>query len=1039
MSKASTTINFPEVEEEILARWQKREIFKKSLAQSKKKFTFYDGPPFATGLPHYGHFIPSTLKDIVPRYWTMRGFHVERRWGWDCHGLPIEQEIDKKFEFKSTEEIEKFGIAKYNNECRKIVLRFTAEWEKTITRLGRWADFENGYKTMDRNFMESVWWILKQLWDKNLIYRGYRVMPFSTALGTPLSNFEATSNYQDVQDPAITITFPLKNDPKTELLAWTTTPWTLPSNLALAIGDEIDYVTVETKDKKRYVLAEVLLDQHFKKDEITIIDKKLGKDLLGLEYEPLFPYFSHLKKPHFTVLESGHVTMETGTGIVHMAPAFGEDDYNVCHKLGMEIICPVDNHGVFSKEVTHYAGQYVKDADKRIIADLKKRGRLFKQDTLQHAYPFCPRTDTPLIYKAVSAWFVSVEKIKNKLVTNNANQTHWVPEHIKEGRFGKWLDGARDWNISRNRFWGNPLPIFEAFEEPELERDCFCVGSVKELEELTGKKFEDLHREHLDDLIIEKNGKKYRRIPEVLDCWFESGAMPYAQNHYPFENKETFEDNFPAQFISEGMDQTRGWFYTLSILGTILFDKIPFENVIVNGMILADDDKKMSKRHKNYPDPTEIMNRYGADALRLYLIDSPVIRGEELRFNEKGVKDVVRRVLLKWWNAYSFFESYAKIDKYEAPEWKEAPQSKNILDRWIISRLQSLLKKIEREMEVYHLYNVVPELLIFVEELTNTYIRLNRPRFWEEGYSEDKKSAFNTLHFILMNLSKMMAPFTPFLADHIYLLLSKDKAKESVHLEEYPRANEKLIDDDLEHGVDLLEESILLARNIREHNKIKVKIPLKELIVIHRKTAIVKTLGPLEGYFRSELNVRKITYRHDEDSFVSVTVKPNSKVLGPRVGKKMKELSKAIAQLQFEDILNLDSGKKINLCEVEIGSEDVLIYRTPVKGQHPSASSNNIIIALDTSIERDQELEGLAREVVSRIQKLRKDSRLNLDDRIRLQIKANGDIAEAIESNKAYIQDQTLAEELALGDISFKAAQDFEVEKQSVKIGIEKI
>jgi isoleucyl-tRNA synthetase len=1039
VTESSNSINFPKAEEEILKVWDKNKIFEKSLKQSKKKFTFYDGPPFATGLPHYGHLLPSTLKDIVPRYWTMRGYHVERRWGWDCHGLPIEQEIDKKFKFQSTEEIEKFGIAKYNKECRDIVLRFTGEWEKTIKRLGRWVDFENSYRTMDRNFMESVWWVFKQLWEKDLIYRGYKVMPFSTALGTPLSNFEATSNYQDVQDPAITITLPLKNDPETSLLAWTTTPWTLPSNLALAVGEEIEYVKVQTEDGKKFILAESLLEQSFKKDSVTVLEKKLGKELIGLEYEPLFSYFSHLSAPHFSVIHSGHVTTDSGTGIVHMAPAFGEDDYVVCHGLGMEIVCPVDSHGRFTSEVSDYKSLYVKDVDKTIIADLKKNGRLFKQDTLQHAYPFCPRTDTPLIYKAVASWFVRVEKLQNNLVKNNKEQTHWVPNHIQEGRFGKWLDGARDWNISRNRFWGNPLPIFEAFEEQELDRECFCVGSVEELEELAGKKFEDLHRENLDDLIIEKNGKKFRRVPEVLDCWFESGSMPYAQSHYPFENKDEFEKNFPAQFIAEGLDQTRGWFYTLSVLGTILFDKIPFENVIVNGMILAEDGKKMSKRLKNYPDPNDVIHDYGADALRLYLIDSPVIRGEELRFSEKGVKEVVRRVLLKWWNAYSFFDSYAKIDKYEAPKGEAAPESKNILDKWILSRLQSLLQRIEKEMEQYRLYNVVPELLIFVEELTNTYIRLNRNRFWEEGFSEDKKQAFDTLHFVLLSLSKMMAPFTPFLSEHIYLLLTKNSEKESVHLEEYPRTNAKLIHPDLEEGVALLEESILLSRNIREQNKIKVKIPLKELSIIHRKASLLKTIEPLENYLTSELNVRKITYRNDEDSYVSVTVRPNGKVLGPRVGGKMKDLAKAIPQLGYEDILKLDSGEKLTICDIEIGADDVMIFRKPVDGQHPTASSNKIIIALDTSIDRGQELEGLAREVVNRIQKLRKDSKLNLDDRIRVQLKADGDIAEAITSNKDYIQDQTLANELALTDVTFKSAEDFEVEKQNLRIGLERI
>jgi isoleucyl-tRNA synthetase len=1041
MEETPSQISFPKIEEELLTRWERLEIFKKSYDPKRKKFSFYDGPPFATGLPHYGHLLASTLKDIVPRYWTMRGFAVERRWGWDCHGLPIEQEIDKKFQFKSTVEIEKFGIANYNRECREIVMRFVGEWQKTITRLGRWADFENDYKTMDLTFMESVWWIFSELWKKKLIYRGYKVMPFSTALGTPLSNFEAGLNYQDVQDPAITITFPLKSKPQTSFLAWTTTPWTLPSNLALAVGEDITYVEVKRKsDAQAFILAEALLPSYFKKDEIEVLRSMSGKEMAGLEYLPLFDFAPKKSKPYFTVILSSHVTIDSGTGIVHMAPAFGEDDLYACQPHGIVPFCPVDSQGHFTNEVPTYAKTYVKDADKKIIADLKHQHRLFKQETLQHAYPYCYRTDTPLIYRVVSSWFVAVEKIKDRLVENNQKYTHWVPEHLREGRFGKWLEGARDWAISRNRYWGNPLPVFEAFEEPESSREYFCIGSIAELEKLTGKKFGDIHREFLDGLVIERGGKKFRRVPEVLDCWFESGAMPYAQQHYPFENKKEFEESFPAQFIGEGLDQTRGWFYTLSVLGTILFDKPPFQNVIVNGLILAEDGKKMSKRLKNYPDPSDVMTKYGADALRLYLIDSPVIRAEELRFSENGVKEIVRKVILKWWNAYSFFESYAKIDGFEPASFSKVPEPKNILDRWIISKLQSLLASIEKEMEAYHLYNVVPELLLFIEELTNTYIRLNRSRFWEEGFSEDKRDAFSTLHHVLLALSKMMAPFTPFLADHLYLLLTKNKAEESVHLDQYPRAHANQIDLKLEEGVSVLEEVLVLGRNLRDQSKIKVKVPLKELVVIHRKPEHLDTLRPLENYIRSELNVKTVSYRHDEESFVSLTAKANGASLGKRVGSKMGEVTKLIAQLKYADIQKLDLGEKLNLSDFAIGAEDVKIFRTPVAGEKPVAASSAIIVALDSSINRDQELEGLAREVVNRIQKLRKDSRLQLDDRIKLQVSAkDADLSEAIERFSSYIQEQTLATSLARSSaISFSSSQTFEIDGAALEIGLEK-
>ena len=1032
---SSTAMNFPKMEEEILTLWKKNRIFEKSLDPQKPRFNFYDGPPFATGLPHYGHLLASTLKDVVPRYWTMRGYHVERRWGWDCHGVPIEQEIDKKFQFKSSAEIEKFGIAQYNKECREIVLRFVNEWQRTINRIGRWADFENDYKTMELSFMESVWWIIGELWKKKLIYRGYKVMPFSTSLGTPLSNFEAGLNYQDVQDPAITVSFPLKSDLSTSLLAWTTTPWTLPSNLALALGADIDYVTIQdsTKDSRKFILAEALVEKFFKKDQVQILERKKGSELVGLEYVPLFDFYKNHTKPYFTTLLSDHVTTEAGTGIVHMAPAFGEDDYIACHKLNIKPVCPVDQNGNFTSEIPPYAGLYVKEADKRIISDLKSLGRLFKQDTLQHAYPYCYRTDTPLIYRIVGSWFVKVEAIKEQLVANNIKYTHWVPEHLREGRFGKWLEGARDWAISRNRFWGNPLPIFESFEEPEDRRDYFCVSSVTELEELTGRKFKDIHREHLDGLVIEKNGKRYRRVPEVLDCWFESGAMPYAQNHYPFKNKADFEKIYPADFIAEGLDQTRGWFYTLSVLGTILFDKPPFKNVVVNGLILAEDGKKMSKRLKNYPDPHDVMDKYGADALRLYLIDSPAIRADELRFSEAGVRDIVRRVTLKWWNAYTFFESYAKIDGYQPSKDLlngRVRVSKNILDRWIISRLQSLLARIESEMSQYHLYNVVPELLTFIEELTNTYIRLNRPRFWDEGFTQDKQDAFDTLFSVLHSLSKMMAPFAPFLADHLYLLLTNKGVRESVHLEDYPRAESALIDKGLEEGCRLLEEVIFLGRNLRDQAKVKVKIPLKELVIVHRQGHVLKNVTPLESYLKSELNVKKVTYRSDEQSFVTLSCKPHGPALGPKVGPKMGAVTQGLAKLSFEDIQKLDSGQSIEVAGVSISSGDVRIQRSPVAGQMPSTSSSLIVVALDPTVEREQELEGLAREIVNRIQKFRKDLQLNLADRIHLELQLDQGLQEAAEKFSTYIQEQTLASSLKITKaLSLSKTQSFEIDE----------
>ena len=1037
MSESGSSIDFPAVERELLARWDELGIFEKSLRPERPNYTFYDGPPFATGLPHYGHLLAGTLKDVVPRYWTMRGFHVARRWGWDCHGLPVEQLIDEQHQFKSNTEIEAFGVARYNGECRDIVMRYVGEWRNFVRRIGRWIDFDNSYKTMDREFMESVWWVFRQLWDKGLIYRGYKVMQFSTPLGTPLSNFEAGSNYQDVQDPAITITFPLTDRPDTCLLAWTTTPWTLISNLALAVGEEIDYVTVRAADGKKYILAEARVAETFK-EEVEIVERCKGKALLGLSYRPLYEKYANRSAPYFTVLPSSHVTTDAGTGIVHMAPGFGEEDYDCCKPLGVEPVCPVDAHGRFSDDIPGVGGMFVKEADKKIIQQLKELGRLQRQDTLQHSYPFCPRTDTPLIPRVVPSWFVRVESIRDRLVANNLQHTHWVPEHIKERRFGNWLENARDWAISRNRFWGNPIPIWEAFEDPLDRRETFCIGSIGELEAFSGRKIDDLHREHLDDIIIERGGKRFRRVPEVLDCWFESGAMPYAQHHYPFENEENRQDWFPAQFIAEGLDQTRGWFYTLSVLGTILFDRPPFENVTVNGLILAEDGKKMSKRLKNYPDPMVVMERYGADALRLYMISSPAIRGEELKFSEVGVKDVVRRVCLKWWNAYTFFDSYARIDGYHLPEVIVPPKPSNILDRWIVSRTQSLLDLVEREMGRYHLYNVVPGVLGFIEELTNTYIRLNRPRFWGEGFSQDKRDAFDSLGYVLTTLSKVMAPFAPFLSEKIYLLLRP--GAESVHLEDYPRADQGFVDADLERGVALMEEVIQLGRQIREQEKVKVRIPLKELHVVHRDASLLKTLKPVENYLQSELNVRKIITASDEQAYVQISCKANGKTLGPKAGSRMKDVMAAISKLNYTDIRQLDEGRPIAILDgFEVHSEDVLIRRTPVEGERKTAATPGIIVSLDISVERDQIIEGMAREVVNRVQNFRKQSGLALDDRIHLKCLAEGDLALAIESHRDSICEQTLALKLDLvPELACGKEDTFEVEGLVLKLALEK-
>lgn len=1011
-------VQIPAQEEDILRFWDERQIFHKTLeaTRDKKPYSFYDGPPFATGLPHYGHLLAGILKDIVPRYWTMRGYHIPRRFGWDCHGLPVEYEINKKLGLDSSKQILEMGIDKYNAECRGIVQRYSEEWKASVHRIGRWVDMDRPYFTMDPTFMQSVWWVFNQLWDKGLIYEGHKVVPYSTGVSTPLSNFEANLNYKEVQDPSVTVMFQSLEQPDLYFLAWTTTPWTLPSNLALAVGNDIDYVALKDPATGRtYVLAEALRGAYFD-DGVEVVRRMKGADIAGMTYRPLLPYFAgKAEEGAFRVVHSDHVTVESGTGIVHIAPAFGEDDYLVCQREGIPIVNPVDDDGMFTAEVPDWTGRRVKEADKDIIARLKSDGSLFKQDTIVHSYPFCWRSDTPLIYRAVATWFVKVEAIKDALLAANA-ETRWVPEHLRDGRFGKWLENARDWAISRNRFWGTPLPIWR-----NAEGETMCVGSMDELARLSGQPVDDLHLDTVGGIQIPsaRGGSPLQHIGSVLDCWFESGSMPYAQWGYPFENREAFEHGFPADFIAEGLDQTRGWFYTLMVIGTALFGKAPFKNVVVNGLILAEDGKKMSKSLRNYPDPMEVLHSHGADALRLYLIDSPVVKAQELRFSEKGVRDVVRKILLRWWNAYSFFVNYANIDDF-VPQG-DPGASPNILDQWILSRLHALIAQTNQEMAAYRLYNVVPGLLQFIEELTNTYIRFNREHFWQPGMPEDKRLAYETLHFVLLTLAKVMAPFTPFLAEATYRNLAGPGSagtRESVHLEDYPEADEALIRPGLEAAVARMTQLVLMGRNARERLSIKAKIPLRRMRVIHRDPAVLGDLKLLEAYFTEELNVREVVYESDEDRFVQISAKANFPRLGPRLGKRMKQVAGAIQALSVEQIVALESGQTLELAGEPVTLDDVEIRRAPRDGADEGtlAAHQLVSIELDATVTPEQIREGLSREITRRVQMARKTADLNLDDRIVLTLQCTGELREAAEAHTAQIEEGTLAVELHLTD-----------------------
>jgi isoleucyl-tRNA synthetase len=1006
-------IDFPKVEVEVLERWRARDVFRRSVdgRPLTKRFSFYDGPPFATGLPHYGHLLAGTIKDVVPRYWTMRGYRVERRFGWDCHGLPVEFEVEKALDLKGRGDIETYGVEAFNGVCRSIVLRYTNEWRTIVERMGRWVDFDDEYKTMDVSFMESVWNVFKRLWDEGLVYEGYRVVPYSWRIGAPLSNFEANLDYRDVQDPSLTLRFEL--EPGLYALVWTTTPWTLPANLALAVDAERDYAVVQVDgEADRLVILPERIDAYWKGGEgVTQVGTVRGADLVGRRYVPLLPFFAdRAGSGAFRVIAGDFITTDTGTGIVHIAPAFGEDDFQACREAGIELVDPTDDDGRFTAAVPPYQGQQVKDADRAIIADLKASGKVFRHETYVHSYPFCYRSETPLIYKAISAWYVRVEALKDRLVANN-QKVRWVPGHLKDGRFGNWLDNARDWNISRNRFWGNPIPVWRNAETGET----VCIGSKAELEALSGVSLDDLHKHVVDEVEIPSPTGRgvLRRVPEVLDCWFESGSMPYAQSHYPFENKEAFEEGFPADFIAEGLDQTRGWFYTLMVLSTALFDQPAFKNVIVNGLVLAEDGRKMSKRLKNYPDPEDLIRAQGADAIRMFLLQSGAVRGEELRFSEHGVRDMVRRVLLPWWNAFTFLSTYAHVDGWDPQTDAHEGPPTHELDVWVGAKLEDLKERVEREMEQFELSRVVPALLQFIDDLTNWYIRRSRRRFWKAADDADKRSAYTTLYRVLLDLTELMAPFVPFLSDHMYEMLrltDSTKATDSVHLRDFPRARSLTpLEREVEGRQDLARIVSELGRELRANSKIRTRQPLRSVSVGTPNPVERRWLEAVRDVIAEELNVKVVTVVDDPAVLARVTIKPNFPRLGPRCGKDMKDVGQALRALDAAGVARFVSGEGAVVAGYELGPDDVLVHMDAAEAGHLVTARGSLVVSLETDIDEDLRLEGLAREVVSRIQKMRKELDLRVDARIALGLVTEGDLARALAAHVAYVAAETLA------------------------------
>ncbi|MBL0691442.1 MAG: isoleucine--tRNA ligase [SAR324 cluster bacterium] len=1057
----TSKVSFSELEETVLAFWEKEEIFKKSLSNRKdgKIFFFYDGPPFATGLPHYGHMLAGTIKDVIPRYKTMTGHYVERRFGWDCHGLPVEFEAEKELKLKGKVDIEKLGIANFNEYCRSIVLRYTKEWRYLVSRMGRWADLENDYKTMDTDFMETIWWVFDNLYRKGLIYLSNKIVAYSPRLSTPISNFEVNLGYRMTTDPSVTIKFKVQGEDSTYLLAWTTTPWTLISNASLTVGKDLDYSLVQIEDEK-YYLATSSLKRVLANYDYQEIKQVKGASLEYLSYCPLFPYFEDLAKKDgdndsnsnnnkgaFFVTLGNYVDTETGTGIVHTAPFFGEDDFNTGKVYSLPLMMPFDDAGFFTSKAGPYKGLFFKDADKVIIKDLIKRGLMFKNTKLEHSYPFCWRTDAPLMYRAVPSWFLNVEKIKSKLLEHNQD-INWQPAHIKNGRMGKWLENARDWAISRNRFWGTTIPVWVC----QNCHETLSFGSIKDLEKKSGQVIKDLHRHFVDDIVLDcdKCEGKMKRTPEVLDCWFESGSMPYGQEHYPFENRQKFETSFPADFISEGLDQTRGWFYTLMVLSAALFEKPAFKNCVVSGLVLAENGQKMSKRLKNYPPPGKIIDKYGADTIRLYMLNSGAIKAEELKFSEQGLIEILRGYMLPLWNVLKFFTTYANLDGWQASNKEvsnELSKLENPLDIWIISRLESLIDQVTTALESYKLGEAIEPILKFINELTNWYLRRSRRRFWKSDISTDKNQAYTTIYHTLMTLTKLLAPIVPFLSETIYQVLKTKQDPASVHFCDYPHFAVKRQNIKLESAMAVAIKVCRLGRTLRTRQNIKIRQALQSLTIVSTEPEIAEYLPIIKPFIIEELNIKQLLIAKNEVGLVNYSARPNLPVLGKKYAKLTPLIKEALAKVasadlaklaQKEGVLNLTIKGDKGLVNVPLELSDILLDRYEKEGSF-SLSEQNMTILMDFHITKDLKYEGLGREFLNRIQTARKELDLAVEDKINVIFWASDDFHDAIVKHSKYIMEESLSQKLEFSEHNLDRSPLLEIDDYKLKFSITKV
>ena len=1035
--KVPADLKFVEREKDTLKFWKENKIFEKSIEESKGKeaFTFYDGPPTANGKPHIGHVLTRVIKDLIPRYHTMKGQNVLRKAGWDTHGLPVDLEIEKKLGLDGKEQIEQYGLEPFIKECKESVWKYKGMWEDFSASVGFWADMDDPYVTYHDSYIESEWWALKQIWEKGLLYKGFKIVPYCPRCGTPLSSHEVAQGYKDVKEKSAIAKFPVKGEENTFFLAWTTTPWTLPSNVALCVNPEYDYVKIEIKDSGvKYIMAEGLLASVIE-DEYEIVEKYKGTDLEYKEYEPLFDYANPDKKAYYVTCD-GYVTLTDGTGIVHIAPAFGEDDAQVGRKYDLPFVQLVDGKGQMTAE-TPWAGMFCKDADKEVFKALEEKGLLFAALPFEHSYPHCWRCNTPLIYYARESWFIKMTAVKDQMIANN-NTINWIPESIGKGRFGDWLNNLQDWGISRNRYWGTPLNIWE----------CECghkhsIGSIEELRSMSDNCPEniELHRPYIDAVTIKcpHCGKEMHRVPEVIDCWFDSGAMPFAQWHYPFENKELFEEKFPADFISEGVDQTRGWFYSLLAISTLIFGKAPYKNVIVLGLVLDKDGQKMSKSKGNAVDPFEALEKYGADAIRWYFYSNsaPWLPN---RFYDEAVIDGQRKFMGTLWNTYAFFVLYANIDNFDASQYKLEYDKLPVMDKWLLSKLNTMVKNVDENLANYRITESTKVLEDFVDELSNWYVRRSRERFWAKDMPQDKINAYMTLYTALVTIAKVAAPFVPFMTEDIYrnLVCSVDKdAPESVHLASFPEVVEEYIDADLEEKMEEVLSIVILGRACRNGANIKNRQPIGKMYV---KSEEIKDMPEFySDIIKEELNVKEILFTDDVRHFTTYSFKPQLKTLGKRFGKDLNTVREILSSLDGNkamDELNEKGTLTININgnDEALTKEDLLIDSAQMPG-YESVEDRGITVVLDTNLSEELIEEGFVREVISKIQNMRKDSGFEVMDHIDLYVSGNDKVAEIIKRNETEILQNVLGEAIVYGE-ACENSKEWSLNGEKVILGV---